>query len=117
MEQKKDWVMVKVYIASPYTIGDVAVNVRFQIDVADELIGLGFAPFVPLLCHFQHMVNPRLYDEWMGLDLEWLGVCDCVLRVGGESRGADIEVAKAEELGIPVFYSVDGLCKKYSCRG
>lgn len=41
--------MVKVYVASPYTLGDVAVNVKAQMDAADKLISLGFAPFVPLL--------------------------------------------------------------------
>ena len=109
--------MKRVYIASPYTLGDVAANVKFQIDVAERLIGFGFAPFVPLLYHFQHMVHPRGYDDWVRLDLEWIGVCDCLLRLGGESKGADNEVRYALELGLPVFYSVDELCKYYNCLG
>ncbi|GAG05287.1 unnamed protein product, partial [marine sediment metagenome] len=33
----------------------------------------------------------------------WLEVCDCVLRLPGESAGADLEVERAKELGIPVY--------------
>jgi hypothetical protein len=103
--------MKKVYIASPYTLGDVAVNVKTQIDTADELITLGFIPFVPLMSHFQHMIHPRPYDDWLDIGLEWLSVCDCLLRLPGKSAGADFEVLQAQELGIPVFYSLNELIK------
>lgn len=99
--------MKKIYIASPYTLGDVAVNVKTQIDAADELMNHGFAPFVPLLTHFQHLVHPRPYQDWVTVDKEWVKVCDAILRLDGESKGADNEVALAESLGIPVFYSID----------
>lgn len=39
--------MISVYIASPYTLGDIAVNVRKQMDVTDILISKGFLPFTP----------------------------------------------------------------------
>ncbi|WP_372524255.1 DUF4406 domain-containing protein [Piscinibacter sp.] len=35
--------------------------------------------------------------------------CDAVLRIPGESRGADLDVARARELGLPVVQSVDEL--------
>ena len=35
--------MIRVYIASPYTKGDIAVNVKTQLDAADILIEKGFA--------------------------------------------------------------------------
>ena len=105
--------MIKVYIASPYTKGDIALNVRKSLDVSDDLIQEGFAPFTPLLSHFQHIVHPRSYDEWMKLDLEWVSVCDCLLRLEGESSGADIEVQKAKLLQIPVFYSFEELYRYY----
>lgn len=38
--------MKKIYIASAYTLGDVAINVRTQIVVADKLIDNVFAPFI-----------------------------------------------------------------------
>lgn len=96
--------MIKVYIASPYTKGDVAVNVRTQLDMADQLMNLGFAPFAPLYSHFQHMHKPRPYEDWIKIDLEWVKVCDCVLRLRGESAGADGEVKFANDNKIPVFY-------------
>lgn len=97
---------MKVYIASPYTLGDVAVNVKRQIDVADELMNNGFTPFVPLLSHFQHMVHPRPYNDWLINGMEWVKSCDCVLRLDGKSPGADKEVALANEIGIPVYHSI-----------
>ena len=105
--------MIKVYIASPYTKGDVAVNVKVQLDCADELITLGFAPFAPLYSHFQHMAHPRPYSDWIEIDLEWVKVCDCLLRLEGDSSGADGEVKYANELGIPVFYSIAELVNFY----
>ena len=104
--------MIKVYIASPYTIGDVAVNVKRQLDCADELMNLGFAPFAPLYSHFQHMAHPRPYTDWIKVDLEWVASCHCLLRLEGESTGADGEVAHAEKLGIPVFYSIEEILQE-----
>lgn len=103
--------MKKVYIASPYTIGDIAINVKNQMDIADKLIDMGFAPFVPLYSHFQHMAHPRPYEDWIKLDIEWIKSCDCLLRLPGESKGADDEVKYAMKIGIPVFYNIDELIK------
>jgi len=105
---------ITVYIASPYTVGDVALNVRRQIDCADELMNLGFIPFAPLYSHFQHMIHPRSYEDWMRIDLVWVAKCDAVLRLCGESKGARIEVCEAKELGIPVFYSIEALNNYYT---
>lgn len=97
----------KIYIASPYTIGDVAVNVKRSMDAANELIKLGYAPYCPLLCHFLHMNNPQDYEVWMDVGLTWLVHCDAVLRLEGESKGADIECSAAIDHNIPVFDSID----------
>jgi hypothetical protein len=101
--------MIKVYLASPYTIGDTALNVKRQIDMANELIKAGLAPFVPLYSHFQHMAHPRPYQDWINIDLAFVDVCDCLLRFGGESKGADGEVYGALDKGIPVFYNTTDL--------
>lgn len=104
---------IKVYIASPYTKGDVAVNVKVQLDMYDQLLTLGYAPFAPLYSHFQHMVHPRPYEDWIKIDLVWVEVCDCLLRLPGESKGANGEVEYAKLLNIPVFYSLEELNKFY----
>lgn len=106
--------MIKVYIASPYTIGDIAMNVKLQIDTVDILMNKNFVPFAPLYSHFQHMIHPRPYQDWIKVDLEWIKVCDCLLRLDGESKGADLEVEFAQSIGIPIFYTVDNLCEYYN---
>ena len=99
----------KVYVASPYSIGDPLTNVRRQIDAGEELINAGFYPYLPLLSHYQHVVHPHSYETWCRLDDAWIPCVDALLRLPGESKGADREVALAEKLGIPVFYLVGEL--------
>lgn len=99
----------KVYIAGPYTKGDVAVNVHNAIHVANDLADLGFAPFVPHFTHFWHLLFPRAYEFWLDLDSQFLPHCDAVLRIPGVSSGADKEVTLALRLGIPVFHEVEML--------
>jgi hypothetical protein len=105
--------MITVYIASPYTKGDVAQNVRASLLAADQLVALGFLPYAPLLSHFWHLVSPKPYETWMMLDKEWILRCDCLLRLPGESSGADAEVKWAEENAIPVFYSIQKMLDYY----
>lgn len=100
---------VKVYIASPYSKGDVALNVRRQIEVADKLLNLGYVPFVPTLTHFWHLVCPEPYDVWLDYDLNWIADCDYLLRLDGESNGADREVDYALANDLIVVYSIEEL--------
>lgn len=101
--------MIAVYIASPYTIGDQLENVNKSFDVALELIKLGFAPFAPLYSHYLHERQPQHHTTWMALDFEWVRRCDCLLRLPGESSGADAEIEFALIIHKPVFYSVKSL--------
>lgn len=98
-----------VYIASPYTKGDVACNIHRAILTADLLIEMGHTPYVPVLTHFWHLVIPHPWEFWIEYDLKLLPMFDCVLRIPGESEGADREVAQAKNLGIPVYYSLEEL--------
>lgn len=98
-----------VYIAGPYTKGDVAQNVRNAILAADRLAKAGYVPFIPHLTHFWHLLCPHEWEFWLEQDLHWLEACDCVLRLPGESIGADREVEHAQELGIPVYLSIGQL--------
>lgn len=98
--------MKKIYIASPYTKGDTAQHVRAQIDAANTLAKRGYLPFWPLASHFWHMIHPHTWDFWMTLDKAWIAHMDGLLRMPGESQGADIEEETAMALGLPVFYSI-----------
>jgi hypothetical protein len=104
----------RVFIAGPYTGGDVAANVARAIGVADDLAAIGFAPFVPHLNHFWHMIHPHTYGFWLDLDNQFLALCEAVLRISGDSPGADAEVERAARLGIPVFSTVEDLDRYFS---
>ena len=105
--------MLKVYVAGPYTGGDQVVNVRNAVLVSNHLFNLGFAPYCPHLNAHWHAIAPRPYEDWMTLDLEYLGVCDVLLRMEGESPGADREVRAMLDLGRPVCYSISELCELF----
>jgi len=63
---------MKVYIAGPYTIGDVAQNVRNAIEAGDQVLKLGHIPFIPHMMHFWHLLFPGPYEQWLQWDLSWL---------------------------------------------
>lgn len=105
--------MKHIYIASPYTKGDLVENVRVSLHVGKTLTLAGYIPFCPLLYHFWHFMDPMPYEFWTRLDLEWVKRCDLMLRLPGDSAGADAEVELAKSLNIPVVYSVAELFDKY----
>ncbi len=106
-----------VYIASPYTKGDVAVNTRFQCEIFDKLLTEGkVLPVAPLWSHFQHLLFPRPYGDWIAYDQAMLHMYDCCLRLAAvnaalnysqnASTGADAEIETFKRFGKPVFYSI-----------
>lgn len=99
--------MKRIYIAGPYTKSDPAINVHRAIGAGDELAKAGALVFIPHLTHFWHLIYPHCWQFWMDHDMGWLRVCDAVLRLPGESTGADLEVLEAHRLGLPVMCSVD----------
>jgi len=112
MENKLSQTTIRVYISGPYSNGDCGENVRVAMTVGDILMRAGFVPFIPHLAHFWHISFPHTYDEWLDWDLAWLSTCDCMLRLPGQSPGADKEVAMARALRIPVYYSVEEVIDK-----
>lgn len=99
----------RIYIAGPYIGGDVARNVAQAIEVADQVLEAGYAPFVPHLFHFWHLTRERSLKDWIALDNAWLRTCHALYRIPGESKGADAEVELADRLHIPVVFSMEGL--------
>lgn len=100
----------KIYIAGPLTTGCAPVNVRVAMDAHLTLAAHGYAPFCPHFSWFVDPVGEQLpYESWMEIDFAFVTVCDAVLRLPGESPGADREVRLATELGIPVYHSLDEL--------
>jgi len=110
-----------VYIASPYTKGDQAQNVAFQMRTWNVLLDAGVTPIAPLWSHFQHLYLPRPYQDWIEYDNEILHRCDACLRLSAEdtrtgylqreSSGADAEVELFRKLGKPVFFFIDDVVR------
>jgi hypothetical protein len=111
-----------VYIASPYSHGDVGINTRFQMEIFETILGDGIVlPFAPLWSHFQHIIFPRPYEDWTRYDLDLInrGTFDACVRLNStykkmrydkcESKGADGEVLAFEKLNLPVFYNLSDL--------
>lgn len=98
---------MRIYIACPYSKGSQADNVRNSIDAAEELAARGHVPFNPLWTHFWEIFHHHDYNFWIEMDLEWLKVCQAVLRLPGNSSGADAEVEIAIALKKAVYYSIE----------
>jgi hypothetical protein len=118
VSNEKPW----IYIASPYTRGDVAINVRAQMEAFDAILAMVAIPIAPLFSHFQHMFKPRPYEDWIELDLEIVKRCDACIRLEAvaersdgtvyrkyESSGADGEVMAFARMAKPVFVSMHAL--------
>ena len=97
---------VRVYVAGPYSSNPEA-GTNAAIDAGDRLLVAGLFPYVPHLSHFWNARHPHDWQTWMDVDREWLGACHALVRLPGESRGADQEVAWAKELGIQVFCDIE----------
>ena len=102
---------IRVYIAGPYSNGDVAQNVRNAILAADKLAQAGLFPLIPHLTHFWHLLCPHDWKFWLEQGLVWLESCDVLLRLPGESEGADLEMQRARELGMTIYWSVEAILK------
>lgn len=118
---------VLVYVAGPISRGCIVANVRQAHEAGMALLKAGIPCIVPHgSCFWGSVVQPALpltppwfvpevlpagstHIDWYGMDLVIVSRCDAVLRLPGESVGADLEVRKAEELGLPVFETVEGV--------
>jgi hypothetical protein len=101
--------MPYIYIASPYAIGDQEENVNKSLEIAEAIVRMNAIPVVPLLTHWWDKKYPHPHSYWIQYTLQLVELCDGMLRVAGESKGADGEVARALELGMPVVYSLEEL--------
>lgn len=91
------------------TKGPFEKNLRQAIDAAHILLEYNIAPFVPHLNYVIETVYPKDYELWMLMDFAFIERCDALLRLPGESKGADREVIFAQNRGVPVFTSMSDL--------
>lgn len=117
---------VRVYIAGPISNGDLLANIRQADEAFGQLLRAGYAPLCPHWSCFYGssrtgydertvvaVGNPlpggTTHDDWVSVDLAWVAASDVVLRLPGESKGADLEVATATRLDIPVVRRIEDI--------
>lgn len=91
-----------VYVSGPYTNPDPVVNTHIAIKAGILLRDAGYCPVIPHLSLLVDMVSPHPPDFYYQWDLCLLHRCDFMLRLPGESWGADREEEYALQLGIAV---------------
>ena len=124
--------MKVIYTAGPIRKGDIWGNCGQADNAMLALMKAGFAVINPMLScwagaaraeldnggpHCQSSPHPLAHGEfrelgaepWLTMDLELVKRSDAVLRLPGDSSGADGEVEHATKLGIPVFYRIEDL--------
>ena len=103
-----------IYIAGPLsapTKHGMMVNVRKALRVALEIAKKGHIFYSPhLSVYFDEYAQEQQvslpWEYWMQFDDIWVQKCDAFYYMGS-SRGADIELTRAKELGKQVFYSLE----------
>lgn len=98
-----------VYLAGPMrSSGILERNIQEAVLIADELMNIGFIPFVPQLNVLWNFItsSERTEEEWLMYDFQWILRCDALLRLSGHSVGGDREVEFARQRSIPVFFDI-----------
>lgn len=115
------------YISGPISKGDLLHNIKQADDAFLALVRLGFAPINPMWSVYaggayrvcgdgddrfmaealRNSSLPLEHADWLDVDLNLVRRADAVLRLPGESVGADMETAEAKSCGLPVFTSID----------
>lgn len=101
----------RVYIAGPIANGhtakprDIYKNVRNAERFYEELINAGWTPILPHLSYhaWVNFDNDVHWPRWIELDLDLLDVVCAIIRIPGESIGAEMEVQYAQEKDIHVL--------------
>lgn len=106
----------RLYLSGPISNGDTLshakqrANVVHALGVARELQEEGIWVHVPHLTFLFNVYGcPRAYKDMLEDDRPMVEYCDGLLRLPGESAGADLEVKWASEADKSVFYSIDTL--------
>lgn len=108
---------LKIFISGPLTnagqadIDTMINNMDNAVKAGIECIKKGHYPFIPHLslytneiAHNQGLEIP--WQTWMDIDHAFLRGCDAVLYLGS-SKGADIELLRAKDYGLRIFYSLN----------
>lgn len=106
-----------IYVSAPFSKGDQFVNVRNACLAGDEILKKGHIPLVPHLTALWHAISPKSWEEWMEIDTALLSMCDALVRLPGESKGADMEVAEAKKLHLIIYDNLEQIPKHWGVVG
>jgi hypothetical protein len=114
----KDEKMIKVYVAGKLNSDAVGYikNMHKMIKTAKLLRDNGFSVYVPCNDFLEGLVDGQFeYADYFDNSQPWLSSSDAVFLTPGweTSEGTKREIAFAESLQIPVFYSITQMCKHY----
>ena len=104
---------IVVYIAGPYrasTWGQVKANVAHAMDVAAEILHMGYSMICPHSMTHEFEMYKLPDDAFLTSDLVLLSRCDLVLVLDDwkNSSGTKAEVAFAQGNAIPILYEQHG---------
>lgn len=106
---------MRVYVAGSYSADNVIGvlnNIQAGIKASVAVLKAGHAPFCSWLDHqFQFFDNTITVEDYYRYSLAWLEVSDVmlVLPSSENSKGTQVEIKRAKDLGIPIVYSMIGL--------
>ena len=109
--------MKRIYVAGPYSadnVLDVLKNIGRGEKACAELFAAGYAPFCPWHDKSYVTDNPEgefTVQQFYDFSMAWMEVSDAVLVLSGwqNSKGTIKEIERAQQLGIPVYFSVECL--------
>jgi hypothetical protein len=108
---------MRVYVAGSYSANnvlDVLKNIGIGEKFCADLFLLGYAPFCPWHDKdfiFSRPMSDFTVEMFYDYSMAWLDVSDVifVLPNSENSKGVQAEIQRAEELNIPVVYSITEL--------
>lgn len=109
--------MKRIYIAGKYNDKDIVsclANIRRGIEMGAYLMQQGDAVYCPFLDYQFALTSQGSFltkEQFQANSMAWVEVSDALLILPGweTSGGTKREIARAEDLGIPVFYDLEGL--------
>ncbi len=107
----------RIYIAGKYDDKDIVSclsNIRKGLEMASLLMKKGYAVFCPFADFLYAFTSSGPYlskNEFQDNSMAWVDVSDALLVLPGweTSGGTKREIARASDLGKPVFFTVEGL--------
>lgn len=107
----------RIYLAAPYSPKDCTLhdasrvaqqNVDRAIDIALQLIKKGHYVFIPHLTHYVHLRSDEDFEElYYVWDNTFLNHWATALFYVSPSYGADLELERAKELRLKIYYSLE----------